>query len=107
MSLVLAIEPDAAQADRLRQIVRDQLNAELVVVTSAYAAVVAMNRQVPDVLLFGQSVAHRHQTTLLKHLRSLNEEGSASRSRTIPPLNGTGSRNNSQKGQKGSRFGFG
>src|SRR5262245_19049209 len=101
MSLVLAIEPDSGQADRLRQMIRDQVDAELVMVTSAYAAIVAMNRQVPDVLLFGRSVAHRHQNTVLKHLRSLND-GAAPQALTIPSLTP-----GEAAPQKNSRFGFG
>src|SRR6186713_1262331 len=103
MSVVLAIEPDSSQADSLRQLVREQLEAELVVVTSAYAAIVAMNRQVPDILLFGRSVAQRHQQTVLKHLRSLTE-GEVPQVLTIPSL--TGADQSTQK-QKSSRFGFG
>jgi hypothetical protein len=37
MSVVLAIEPDSAQADSLRQLVRDQLDAELVVASNTCA----------------------------------------------------------------------
>ena len=103
MSVVLAIEPDSSQADSLRQLVREQLEAELVVVTSAYAAIVAMNRQVPDILLFGRSVAQRHQQTVLKHLRSLTE-GEVPQVLTIPALNGA---EQSNQKQKSSRFGFG
>src|SRR6186713_1248600 len=103
MSVVLAIEPDSSQADSLRQLVREQLEAELVVVTSAYAAIVAMNRQVPDILLFGRSVAQRHQQTVLKHLRSLTE-GEVPQVLTIPALNGA---DQSTQKQKSSRFGFG
>ena len=101
MSLILAIEPDSPQAERLRQLVREQVDAELMVVTSAYAATVAMNRQVPVVLLFGQSVAHRHQNMIVKHLRSL-VDGEMPQSLTIPSLApGEGG------GSKGSRFGIG
>ena len=38
---VLAIEPEGSQADAIRQFVRDELGAELMLVSSAYAAVVA------------------------------------------------------------------
>ena len=101
MSLLLAIEPDSSQADRLRQLVREKVNAELQVVTSAYAAIVAMNRQAPDVLLFGRSVAPRHQNTVLKHLRSLTE-GDVPQVLTIPALS-----LNESAPPKASRFGFG
>ena len=48
MGRVLAIEPEASKAEALRQIVRNDVGAEFVLVTSAYAAVVAINRQLPD-----------------------------------------------------------
>ena len=67
---VLAIEPEASQADALRQFVRDELGAELMLVSSAYAAVVAINRQTPDVVLFSESVSEKHRDRVLDHLRS-------------------------------------
>src|SRR5512145_374866 len=70
MARVLAIEPEASQADALRQFVRDELGAELMLVSSAYAAVVAINRQTPDVVLFSESVSEKHRDRVLDHLRS-------------------------------------
>src|SRR5688572_2277453 len=67
---VLAIEPEASQAAALRQFVRDELGAELMLVSSAYAAVVAINRQTPDVVLFSESVSEKHRDRVLDHLRS-------------------------------------
>ena len=102
MSLLLAIEPDSSQADRLRQLIREKkVDAELLVVTSAYAAIVTMNRQAPDVLLFGLTVAPRHQNTVVKHLRSLTD-GDVPQVLTIPLLTPVDS-----APQKTSRFGFG
>src|SRR4029079_16053996 len=67
---VLAIEPEGSQAEAIRQFVRDELGAELVLVSSAYAAVVAINRQTPDVVLFSESVTEKHRDRVLDHLRS-------------------------------------
>src|SRR6187551_1045549 len=67
---VLAIEPEGSQADAIRQFVRDELGAELMLVSSAYAAVVAINRQTPDVVLFSESVTEKHRDRVLDHLRS-------------------------------------
>src|SRR4030095_8882580 len=67
---VLAIEPEGSQADALRQFVRDELGAELMLVSSAYAAVVAINRQTPDVVLFSESITEKHRDRVLDHLRS-------------------------------------
>ena len=68
---LLAVEPDASQAEALRQFVRETMQgADLVIVSSAYAAVVAINRQVPDVLLFSESIGDKHRDRVLDHLRS-------------------------------------
>src|SRR5688500_6735377 len=76
MSLVLAIEPDSSQADLLRQIVRERAGAELVLVTSSYAATVAMNHQIPNLVLFGRSVSSRQQDSVIAHLWSLTDSSS-------------------------------
>ena len=70
MSRVLAIEPEASQAEALRQLVRDELGTEIVLVSSAYAAVVAINRQTPDVVLFSESISDKHRDRVLDHLKS-------------------------------------
>src|SRR4030095_15185824 len=67
---VLAIEPEASQEDALRQFVRDELGAELMLVSSAYASVVAINPKTPDVFLFSESVSEKHRDRVLDHLRS-------------------------------------
>lgn len=61
MSLVLAIEPDGAQAEILRRVVSHQADVQLIVVTSAYAATTTMNRRVPDLLLVGASLGPKAQ----------------------------------------------
>ena len=50
-SLVLAIEPDSTKSEALRQLVRERLGVEIVLVSSPYAAIVAMNRQLPELVL--------------------------------------------------------
>src|SRR5262245_50641510 len=68
---LLAVEPDASQAEALRQFVREGMKgADLVIVSSAYAAVVAINRQLPDVVLFSESIVDKHRDRVLDHLRS-------------------------------------
>ena len=68
---LLAVEPDASQAEALRQFVREGMKgADLVIVSSAYAAVVAINRQVPDVVLFSETIVDKHRDRVLDHLRS-------------------------------------
>ena len=84
---VLAIEPEGSQADAIRQFVRDELGAELMLVSSAYAAVVAINRQTPDVVLFSESVSEKHRDRVLDHLRSTIAPAVPQRM-TLPPLRG-------------------
>src|SRR4051812_25967547 len=55
MSVVLAVDPDRNQAEILRRLFPDETATKLVVVTSAYAAVVWMNRDAPDVLLLSDA----------------------------------------------------
>jgi hypothetical protein len=85
MSLVLAIEPDAQQAEAVRQIVRERIGAELVLVNSTYAAVAAMNRRVPDLILLGATISDKGQSTVIKHLRSLSQAADQ-QALVIPPL---------------------
>jgi hypothetical protein len=99
MSLVLVIEPDRAQAEILRQIVRERLGAELVLVSSTYAAVVAMSRAAPDVVLFSHSVTKKQQEQVIAHLHSLTETWTP-QVLTIPKLRGD------EPPRKASRFGF-
>ena len=47
MSLVLAIEPDASQAAPLTSLVRTKLGAQLQLVDSAHAAIVALSAMRP------------------------------------------------------------
>jgi hypothetical protein len=75
MGRVLAIEPEASKAEALRQIVRNDVGAEFVLVTSAYAAVVAINRQLPDLVLFSDSISDRHRERVVDHLKSVSRNG--------------------------------
>jgi hypothetical protein len=54
MDLILAIEPDDAQAAVLGRMLPDRVGAELLVVSTAEAGVAALDRRVPDVLLVGR-----------------------------------------------------
>ena len=72
-SLVLAIEPDSSRAEALRQMMRERLGVELVLVSSPYAAIVAMNRQLPELLLFSSSLSDRNQNKIIAHYRSLTD----------------------------------
>src|SRR5262245_28396389 len=84
MSFVLAIEPDSPQADPLRAAVCAHAGAELIIVGSAYAAIVTMNQRLPDLVLIGRAVSPQQRTQITTHLRSLN--AAAVPTLNIPPL---------------------
>lgn len=67
MSLVLAVEPDGKQAEFLRGLIGQQAGTQLIVVTSAYAAAVLMNRRVPDLVLLGASLDQKAREHVVDH----------------------------------------
>jgi hypothetical protein len=71
MNLVLALEPDTSQAGLLTSLIRRKLSANLTIVPTAQAAIVAMNQRVPDVLLFGKGVPPAERDQAAAHLASL------------------------------------
>jgi CheY-like chemotaxis protein len=83
MSLVLAIERDAAQAEILRDVLRGRMGAELVVVTSRTAAIAAIKKQVPDLILVTALLSPRDEEALVAHLRSM-ENATHLQTLTIP-----------------------
>src|SRR4029453_12968818 len=72
MNLVLALEPDASQAAPLTSVVRRKLGANLTIVPTMQAAIVAMNQRLPDVLMFGRSVPQGEREQAAAHLGSLS-----------------------------------
>jgi hypothetical protein len=99
-SLVLAIEPDSTRAEALRQLMRERLGIELVLVASPYAAIVAMNRLLPELLLFSSSLSDRNQNKVIAHYRSLTD-GIDPQTLIIPLFRDAGSDE-----KKNSRFSF-
>ena len=75
MSLVLALEPDASQAAPLTSVVRRKLGANLTIVPTMQAALVAMNQRLPDVLVFGRNVPQAERDQAAAHLGSLSGGG--------------------------------
>ncbi len=98
--LVLAIEPDVARADVLRRLVRERLGLDIVLVSSSYAATVAMNRHVPGLLLFSAALSDRNQNKIIAHYRSLTD-GLDPQTLTIPLF-----REGTDEGKPESRFTF-
>src|SRR5215212_830021 len=71
MPLVLAIEPDIRQGDILKRIVREMVQAELILVESRDAAIAAIDQQIPDVILLTALMSPRDEDELVTHLRRL------------------------------------
>src|SRR5688572_17039824 len=69
MSLVLAVEPDDTQVKILRGLVSGP-NTELVVVVSPRAALDAIARRVPDLVLLSEALGSKSQP-VIDRLRSL------------------------------------
>ena len=86
MSLVLAIEPDASQAAPLTSLVRTKLGAQLQLVDSAHAAIVAMTQQTPDVVLLGRDLPQEQRTEIVTQLRSVTSGATQIRTLDIPQL---------------------
>src|SRR5262245_15736029 len=75
MNLVLALEPDASQAAPLTSLVRRKLGANLTIVPTTQAAIVAMNQRLPDVLVFGRNVPQLERDQAVSHLGALSGGG--------------------------------
>jgi len=86
MNLVLAVEPDASQAGRLTGLVRT-LGANLQLVASSHAAIVAMNQRVPDVVVLGRTLVEEQRAAIVTHLGSVAADGTHIRVLDIPDLN--------------------
>ena len=82
MSVILVIQPDAAQGRVLHDMAR-RIGAELVIVESTKKAVDAIARQVPDLILLSAFLSPRDEDTLIGRLRSL-EGASHLQTMTIP-----------------------
>ena len=83
--LVLAIEPDLRQATIVKRVVRERVQADVVVVDSRDAAIAAIRTAIPDVLLVSALLSPRDEDDLIAHLRTL-EGASHLQTHTIPQL---------------------
>jgi hypothetical protein len=75
MAPVLAIEPDIRQASTVKRIVRGLPGVDLVLVDSKEAAVEAMARQLPDLILTTTLLSPRHEADLRDCLYSREDAG--------------------------------
>lgn len=83
--LVLAIEPDLRQAAIVKRVVKERVQADVVVVDSRDAAIAAIGTAIPDVLLLSALLSPRDEDDLIAHLRTL-EGASHLQTHTIPQL---------------------
>ena len=86
-SWILAVEPDGAKADLLRAVVAGHVDAELTVVTSAYAAVVSINQRTPALLVLGSTLDSKARQKVTAHLCSVAGLPQAP-ALILPPLGG-------------------
>jgi hypothetical protein len=85
LPLVLAIEPDLRQAAIVKRVVKERVQAEIVVVDSRDAAIATIRTAMPDVLLVSALLSPRDEDDLMAHLRTL--DGAAHlQTHTIPQL---------------------
>jgi PleD family two-component response regulator len=70
MNRILAIEPDTDRGVRLRQLLRENLNSDLVLSTSAHAAITAMTETRPDLILTSTLLSANDDQHLVAHLRA-------------------------------------
>jgi hypothetical protein len=85
MFLILAIEPDRRQANRLAAIARGPLrNAELVTVDSVQAGLEVLARHVPDLVLTSMLLSAKDDAALAERLRELDTAGRQVQTLVIP-----------------------
>ena len=75
MSLILAIEPDAAQADAVRRAVRTLAGVDLVLVESRDAALAVLKGRVPDLILLSALLPPGIEAPLAAQLRTVPSAG--------------------------------
>ena len=83
--LVLAIEPDLRQGAIVKRVVKERVQAEIVVVDSKDAAIAAIQSAIPDVLLVSALLSPRDEDEVIAHLRTLEGAGHL-QTHTIPQL---------------------
>ena len=70
-SLILAVQPDSAQARHLRHALRERVQGEVVVVDSPDAALSVIDKHVPDVILLHALMLPAEEDYLVAYLRTL------------------------------------
>lgn len=83
MSMILALEPDERQAAILSGVIMNQLRADLVLVDSKSAAVAAMARETPDLVLLTPELTRAEEKEIIARLRARDPRV---QTLSIPPL---------------------
>jgi hypothetical protein len=86
MPLILIIEPDRRQADRVAALAPDPVDAEVLVVESVDEALAALDRRVPDLLLTPPLLSTKDDAALTARLRELDSRGVELQTLVIPVL---------------------
>jgi hypothetical protein len=86
MPLLIAIEPDSRQAELIGEQVRGPLGAELIITDSVRAAIKAIEKRAPDLILTSLLLSPRDEHALHQHLRKLDAEGTRIQTLVIPML---------------------
>ena len=73
MALILAIEPDVAQAVILRQVISELVPADLCLVDSKAAALAALEKNVPTLILISAMLPAHEEQELVAYLRTTTE----------------------------------
>jgi hypothetical protein len=68
---ILAIEPDAARARALRELLKTRIDGHVEIVTSTEGALVSIGRLIPDVVLTSTFLSPSDECALTTHLKSL------------------------------------
>ena len=84
--LVLAVERDPQQAAQLTSMFKRQFSAELVLVTSASAALKKLGGRVPELVLTSALIPPKDETELVTWLRDLGAAADHVQTVTIPVL---------------------
>jgi CheY-like chemotaxis protein len=86
MSLILAVEPDKRQAKQLSSVVRQQVRAELVVADSGAAALAALGKRIPDLILTPALLPPKDEAVLTGWLRQMGDAAAHVQTLAIPIL---------------------
>ena len=89
MQLILAIEPDRRQATQISTMVREHLDAELVIAGSTQRAFKTLGERVPDLILTPALLAPADEAMLAERLRELGPAATHIQTVTIPILSET------------------